>query len=334
MATRVLLLLAALALAGCRGEGTTSVTSPTSPAQPTPTTISATAKAYVDALLLIMQSYSVNTASIDWESFRSEVFAAAGVAQAVPDTYDAVRVALRLLNDNESYYQTNRGTPIGPSPVGGCAAAEPRTPALPDTMGCVKVTWCDCDGSAATAFAESIQRAIKAADRPGLTGWIVDLRGNIGGNMWPMIAGVGPVLGEGIIGYIVYNDREYEREYRGGASLSLGEAFAQVAAPYTLLKEYPRVAVLTDGMVASAGEAIVVYFKARPATRSFGAATCGHHHLLQQFALNDRAILCLVTSRHADRMKREYAGPLALDEIIGDPEEAVNRSVAWLQGGS
>ena len=39
-----------------------------------------------------------------------------------------------------------------------------------------------------------------------------DLRGNIGGNMWPMIAGVGPILGDGIIGWIVYYDREYERE--------------------------------------------------------------------------------------------------------------------------
>ena len=49
---------------------------------------------------------------------------------------------------------------------------------------------------------------------PDLLRWIVDLRGNYGGNIWPMIAGVGPVLGEGIIGWIVYNDSEYEREYQ------------------------------------------------------------------------------------------------------------------------
>ena len=29
------------------------------------------------------------------------------------------------------------------------------------------------------------------------------------------------------MGYIVYNDRDYEREYRDGAALSLGEIFAQ-----------------------------------------------------------------------------------------------------------
>jgi len=98
-----------------------------------------------------------------------------------------------------------------------------------------------------------------------------------------MIAGVGPVLGEGIIGWIIYYNREYEREYRDGASLSLGEAFTKVAEPYTLLKPFPRVAVLTDAGTVSAAEAVTVFFRARPDTRSSGTATCGHHHLQQGF---------------------------------------------------
>jgi C-terminal processing protease CtpA/Prc len=174
---------------------------------------------------------------------------------------------------------------------------------------------------------------IRTADRPGLIGWIVDLRGNGGGNMWPMIAGVGPVLGEGIIGWIVYNNREYEREYRDGGALSLNEAFAQVANPYTLLKPLPRVAVLTDGLVNSAGEAIAVYFKGRPETRSFGTPTCGHHHLLQGFVLSDRSTLSLTTAQHADRTKRLYGGPIAPDETIGNPEQVVERAIAWLRDG-
>lgn len=142
----------------------------------------------------------------------------------------------------------------------------PTPPTLPDTIGYVKIDSCDCEGDPATRFAASIQRAIEASDRPGLAGWIVDLRGNFGGNMWPMIAGVGPVLGEGVVGWIIYNNREYEREYRNGASLSLGEAFTKVAEPYTLLKPFPRVAVLTDAGTVSAAEA-VPYFSGHVPTR-------------------------------------------------------------------
>ncbi len=234
-----------------------------SPTQSTPTTLSA--QAHLDALLEIMQANSINKKTIDWASFRTEVLTAAGAGQTIQDAYPAIAVALRLLNDQQSYYSSSDGRQIGPPPVGGCSAAAPTTPELPDTVGYVRVEGCLCEGTAAiTQFAESIQRAIKTADRPGLAGWIVDFRGNRGGNMWPMVAGIGPILDEGIIGYIVYHDREYEREYRDGGAMSFGDTFAQVGTPYSVLNGSPKVAVLTDGLIASAGEAVVVYFKSRP----------------------------------------------------------------------
>ena len=58
----------------------------------------------------------------------------------------------------------------------------------------------------AAAFADAIQAAIRQADRAELAGWIVDLRGNTGGNMWPMLAGFGPVLGEGTAGFFIDPD--------------------------------------------------------------------------------------------------------------------------------
>ncbi|MEU3854069.1 S41 family peptidase [Streptomyces sp. NPDC029554] len=39
--------------------------------------------------------------------------------------------------------------------------------------------------------------AVAKADRPNACGWVIDLRRNHGGNMWPMLAVVGPILGDG-----------------------------------------------------------------------------------------------------------------------------------------
>jgi hypothetical protein len=297
---------------------------------PTPVPSGTTGPAFLDALVDVMRRNSINTSTIDWEGFRAAVFAASGAAQQ--DTDRAVAEALSLLNDEQSYFQRSNGQLIGPSPVGGCGAGAEPPPALPESIGYVKIDSCDCQGRAADQFAESIQRAIRAADRPGLTGWIVDLRGNLGGNMWPMIAGIGPVLGEGIVGWIVYNDREYEREYIAGAAQSLGEPFSRVADPYTLMKPYPKVAVLTDNGVASAAEALVVFFKGRPLTRSFGSATCGHHHLQQAFPMGN-GTLHLAVSQHADRTKRRYASRIEPDETAA-AREIVNRAIRWLEGGS
>ena len=325
----LLLLVGTLAVSGCAGEG--GVTQPTPPgsAAGSPTS----PDAYLESVLTIMQTASVNRAEIDWPAFRATVMERAAGARTVAEVFPAILVALQLLGDHESYVTTREGGLIGPPPVGGCGGAARVPDDLPETVGYVQIASCDCQGNAATQFAESIQQAIERADRPGLSGWIVDLRGNIGGNMWPMIAGIGPVLGEGIIGWIVYYNREYEREYRDGAALSLGEAFAQVPVPYRVLQEYPKVAVLTDGGVASAGEAVVVFFKGRPNTRSFGTPTCGHHHLQETFPLSDGSTLSLATSQHADRTKQRYGGPIAPDEFVDDPAEAGRRAIAWLQGG-
>ena len=290
------------------------------------------ARAYVGKLLDLVQTRSINKDALDWASVRSQVLAQAASAQNIADTYPAIELALRLLDDHESYYSARGGALIGPVPVGGCAAPSVPASGVPASIGYVKVGPCDCQGILATRYAESIQHTIMAADHPDLKGWIVDLRGNSGGNMWPMIAGVGPVLGEGRIGYIIYYDREYEREYINGAALSLGEAFASVANPYTLLRQNPSVAVLTDGFVSSAGEAVTVFFKGRPSTRSFGTPTCGHHHLQEQLALSDGASLFLQTSQHADRTRQRYGGSIAPDELVADPQEAVTRAIAWLLG--
>jgi hypothetical protein len=329
-AFRSVLLAAAISVSGCGSRGVTTTPTPAT-STAAATTSAESVRAQLTALLTTLQRYSINTDKIDWPGLRSEVLAA-GEAGTVEAYHAAIGIALRLLNDEQSYFQPARGGLIGPSPVGGCAGGAPTPASLPVTIGYVKVGMCDCAGSGAPQFAESVQRAIREADRPDLVGWIVDLRGNVGGNMWAMIAGVGPVLGEGVIGWVQYNDREYEREYRDGAALSLDEPFVRVGSPYRLIKDHPKVAVLTDGGVSSAGEAVTVFFRGRPGTRSFGTPTCGHHHIQQTYFFSD-GTLFLVTNQHADRLKRRYPGSVAPDEIVLDANETVNRAVRWLLEG-
>jgi len=149
-----------------------------------------------------MQANSINRLTIDWTMFRASVLGQSSSAQTIADTYPAIRAALGLLGDGHSSYRSAAGTVIF-VPNRTCSASGAGTPTLPPTVGYVKVGSFSGSGSEATAFANNIQRVIMSADRDDLIGWIVDLRGNGGGNMWPMIAGVGPVLGEGVIGYFM-----------------------------------------------------------------------------------------------------------------------------------
>lgn len=310
---------------------TATCASPTRPSQPT----SELARAYLDQLLGYMQAHSINRLTIDWTAFRSRVFEAASSAQTIADTYPAIRVALGLLADGHSSYQSATGTVLA-VPTRSCFVSSfPGIPTLPSTVGYVKVHAFAGSGDAATRYANEIQGMIVSADRDGLIGWIVDLRGNGGGNMWPMLAGVGPVLGEDVVGHFVDPTGVVNAwEYRDGASWHDGVVVQRVDAPYRLRRERPRVAVLTDNGVASSGEATAIAFIRRPDTRSFGTATCGLSTANGRFNMSDGAALALTTAVMADRTRTRYGDTIAPDEIVTDPSRVVQRAVEWLQSGS
>ena len=304
----------------------------------TPTTVSSTSqlaasvREYLEEVLRIMQASSINRLTIDWNSLRTEVFAAAGAAQSVADALPAIRVALTRLGDGHSIYRTPAGTTVF-VPTRSCSGSGGPSPAgVPPIIGYVSVGSFGGSGEQAAAFADAIQDRIRAGDRDDLVGWVVDLRGNGGGNMWPMIAGVGPILGESLLGYFIGPAGETTPwEYRNGAAWSGGAVAQRVTAPYRLRREQPRVAVLSDNGIASSGEATLIAFRRRPNTRSFGVASCGLSTANRTFALSDGATLILTVAVMADRTGTRYGDQVVPDELLSDRSELIRRAVEWLQ---
>jgi carboxyl-terminal processing protease len=211
-------------------------------------------------MLGIMQANSVHRRTIEWDAFRAQVTLAAANARTTADTYEAIRVALGLLGDGHSQFFTPGGAVIA-VPTRTCSSSQIPAGDVPANIGYIRVRSFSGTPAQATAYADSLQLAIRTADRADLAGWVVDLRRNSGGNMWPMLAGVGPVLGEGTVGYFIDPDGVHSVwEYLEGASRSNGAVIQRATSPYRLLREAPRVAVLTDGLIASSGEAVAIAF--------------------------------------------------------------------------
>jgi C-terminal processing protease CtpA/Prc len=153
--------------------------------------------------------------------------------------------------------------------------------------------------------------------------------------MWPMVAGIGPLLGDGVFGYFIDpTGLENVLEYRDGASSDNGVIQQRVDAPYRVRRRLPRVAVLTDNATASSGEATALAFRGRPDARSFGMPTCGLSTAVENYPMSDGAMLNLAISVMADRTRAKYGANVAPDEILPDPQQTVDRAVQWLQTGS
>jgi C-terminal processing protease CtpA/Prc len=152
---------------------------------------------------------------------------------------------------------------------------------------------------------------------------MIDLRGTTGGDPWPMLAGLGPLLGPGVVGFSTEGEgRTIPWGYANGMLSSGDSVVAAVFPPYELSRSEPPVAVLTGPRTSGAGEAVLVAFRGRSNTRSFGEATGGSPRVTETVPLGDGAVLSLETEGFADRTGRTYAGSIAPDVTMagtGDP---------------
>jgi hypothetical protein len=143
-----------------------------------------------------------------------------------------------------------------------------------------------------------------------------------------MLAGLGPLLGEDTLGGFASLDSLALWGYHKGTAWIGRPSQVDVRTPVTL-DPLPVVAVLTDGRTASSGEAIVIAFRGRSRTRSFGQSTSGLSTGNTTFPLPGGSILFLTTVVDVDRTGRRYGGPIAPDEQTSEAG-TLDSAIAWL----
>jgi C-terminal processing protease CtpA/Prc len=167
---------------------------------------------------------------------------------------------------------------------------------LADALGYIEVPGIVGGGD---SFDRDAVAAIREVDGVATCGWVVDLRRNVGGNMWPMLHALRPILGEG---------NPFTYRYGKGP-------FSQ-APVYSLRQRRPAIAVLTSRLTVSSGELVTIAFRGPSTTRTFGEATGGLSTSNMTFPLVDGAMLVLTVSRAADRVGRVYDGPIQPDQPV------------------
>ncbi|HEX2186220.1 MAG TPA: S41 family peptidase, partial [Chloroflexota bacterium] len=255
-------------------------------------------------------------------------------ARTPADTHVAIGLAVQQLGDRHSTF-------LGPEAVRrqqqqAAQGPKPHARRLEGGLGYLALPAHFPTGDQADPYAAIAGQLVAEVDQQGTCGWVVDLRGNEGGNMWPMLVGAGPILGEGEVGAFVYPEGRREVwAYRDGQALLDGQVRAQGPA-YRLACPQPPVAVLTDGLTVSAGEAIAIAFRGRPKLRSFGEPTFGLPTANDLKVMSDGAWLLLTVARMADRTSQTYDGRIVPDEVVrasgtsGGADPVVQAAVAWL----
>ncbi|MEP6712999.1 MAG: S41 family peptidase [Ferruginibacter sp.] len=166
------------------------------------------------------------------------------------------------------------------------------------------------------AFADTIQAALKKLEGSGIKGWIIDLRENTGGNMEPMIAGLGPLFSSDKLGSLIdVNNKPDSWYYKDGRYWGDGYEGWSVSNPVILTSKLP-IAVLTSNQTGSSGEIVAISFIGNANTKSFGQPTWGLTTGNGIFDLMDGARMMLASTIMADRNGNLYHGRIDPDEMI------------------
>ena len=258
----------------------------------------------------------------EWKSTYNECLKMIENAKSYDDTYDAIRKALSvgggkhsmLMTKSESQDTTESYDEVLPtvSLDGDIAIIK-----LPDFLG----------------TAEAGQKYAKVAEdfihenRDKIKGVVLDLRGNTGGDMGPMATAVSSLLPDGELVYYHYRSYDVPVTLKNGVVSNAGTGGKSL---YPEEKLNVPVAILTDDMTASSGEALALCFRGLERTRTFGAPTAGYTSVNMLYNMYDGAQMYLTVAFDKARTGEIFKEtPIEPDVATDSPLEA---ALEWLRG--
>ncbi|WP_222537163.1 S41 family peptidase [Pedobacter polysacchareus] len=173
------------------------------------------------------------------------------------------------------------------------------------------------------SICSSIKQAIANIHTKKIKGWIIDLRVNTGGNMYPMIAGLTDFLGTGKVGgFYVDSIQVSPVKYEG----------------YPIKKDLP-IAVLISGYTASSGEMTAITTIGRKNAVLIGEPSAGYTTTNLGFELNAYSGLNLAVDYATDRKGRVYPKNITPDHLVKDgdhfekltEDKKVQEAILWLK---
>lgn len=158
-----------------------------------------------------------------------------------------------------------------------------------------------------------------------IQGVIIDLRGNHGGDMRPMLGAISPFLHDGEIFSFVSKEKETSVILKSNQLIMNGKTIQKFKS--SKKKEIP-IAVITDNQTSSAAEVVLIALKGNENVKTFGQPTMGFATGVTQMPLYDRYYLALASAKIKDLNNNFYSeNPIVPDVITDNPEK---ESLQWL----
>jgi carboxyl-terminal processing protease len=297
------------------------------------------------------ENNSLYRENVDWSLLKSEMYDLSIDADSVSQLKPALDLMFKKLNDTHgrvfhnnqflSYYTGEKKAHRAHidwdvyTDIQSAQVYEFKAQLLQDSIGYVRIVGLPMGDN--QKMSADIQNAVCNVLEKGAKKWIIDLRYNGGGNMFPMVEGLATLIGDGNVG----GTQGVTEEESSVWQIKNGDFFydeQNVAIENNCpVRELPKIAVLISVYTASSGEALAVILKKRSNTRFFGHKTMGMVTATDYKQIDDLTAMMISVSYYKDREGKVYDQFVDVDEVLDfepkaelDQDKGINAALLWL----
>ncbi len=294
------------------------------------------AKEYLDKVITLIETNYYFIDSVDFVSVKNKAYTLISNAKKRADTYNAIDTILKSLFERHNFF-------VRPQIMKKLDETEaliyPTGKIIDNQIGHIKIPQMLGHFKYIQSCSDSLRNIYDRLQNPSIKGWIIDLRGNGGGAMGPMITGLYPFFGDTTIFSLKFRNGStsiykflngYFTETRNNVDYSL----------MTFKKELVsinknKIAVLIDNNVGSSGEITAIALKGLINAKFFGAPTAGVPTSVLSYFLPDKAFIGIVSGVYFDRNGKGYKTSINPDVFVKQNrgsvnDETIQKATEWL----
>lgn len=292
------------------------------------------AKAYLDRAISLLREQHINGSKMDWPALTDKAYAAATGATKTADTYPAIWLIIKALGEKHTIF-------VDPDHAKAQATGKPSGSALPPPLllpeglrlangiGVIRLYGFIGSVEQGKEYTASAKAHIRDMRKHGVCRFVLDLRDDTGGNMYPMLNGLSGLLEPGILGTFETPQGKYVPWALKDGVVATQSPQDRLPANSTRQNRLP-VAVLIGPQTTSSGEFTAMSFEGRPNTRFFGAPSGGYVTANSPVPLSDGALLVMTNAWGLDRTGKKYTDRIEPDDETGSGGTAMDAAVKWL----
>ncbi len=313
-----------------------------------PLDLSDSIQQHANKVFTILMNHSVYRYSLDWESMKPVFYHKVKEVSSIEELGEIYQLLFKMIGDfHGGYYYKGKGYGIngpqknfslGLSP-GFSRGAQVRTEILEGKYGYVFVPPMMTNGEASRNIqAKALQDSICKLNQEDIEGWIIDLRINLGGDMYAMLGGLNMFFDDGVLGMFKHPDGKHSTWSIKGGNVYEGDTTRTDLEIDCTIDRLLPIAVLTSPITSSSGEIVAISFDVHSKAKLIGECTSGYTTAIEVFRIDKSSLIHLSVARMADK-SGQYQECIEPDILVeeGDnmldfsKDRKIQEAIKWMK---